>query len=76
MRPPFTRERRKDIGVAIFLSSLGKGFLPPDMVEAMLVVETGMSPQELAELPEGLIARIRLYRDVTQTMKSGGNWSA
>lgn len=76
MRPPFTRERRKAIGEAIFLSSLGKGFLPPDMVEAMMVVETGMTPQQLAELPEELIARIRLYRDVTQTIRHGGSWSA
>ena len=48
--------------------------VPPQIVEAMLVVETGFPSQVLGEMPERLIEEIMVYKGVKNVTEYGGNW--
>ena len=46
--------------------------MPEGMNEAMLVIETGFSPDILDEMPQGLIERMLLYKNVRNAAQYGG----
>ena len=48
--------------------------MPAGMQEAILVVETGFSPEQLDRIPEAMLERIMLYRKVRSVMVSGGSF--
>ena len=39
-------------------------------------ITSDVTPQELDELPQGLLERIRLYRDVKKGIETGAGWRA
>jgi len=45
------------------------------MQEAILVVETGFSPQELDGFPEPTLERILLYKEVRHLSLAGGSFN-
>ncbi len=47
---------------------------PPGMDEAMLVMETGFTPDELNEMPDALVERMIIYMGVKQVTLYGGNY--
>jgi hypothetical protein len=52
----------------------GRYRLPPEMEEAMLVVELNVKPWELDRLPQTLIEKILIYRGVKNVATYGGTW--
>lgn len=52
----------------------GKYRPPLEMNEAMLVCELGLPPQVIADMDEGLIQRMLIYRGVKAATEHGGNW--
>jgi len=49
--------------------------VPPEMEEAMLVVETGFTPDELDKMPQSLIYKMIMYQNVREVAKSGGEYN-
>jgi len=47
---------------------------PPQLREAMLIVETGLPPEVLAEMPERLLGEIVIYKSVKNVAEYGGEW--
>jgi len=48
--------------------------LPPELEEAMLVIETGFPPQVIDEWPQPLIERLLIYKGVKNVARFGGEW--
>lgn len=48
--------------------------LPPEMEEAMLILELGFPPQVIDEWPQGLIDRLLIYKGVKNVAQFGGSW--
>lgn len=40
----------------------------------MIVIETGMTPQALDELPEVTVRKLIIYHQIRQVATYGGNW--
>ena len=52
-----------------------KHLAPSMMEEAILVVELGLTPDELDEIPESLLERICIYKGVKNVMINGGTYN-
>lgn len=48
--------------------------LPPEMEEALLIVETGFPPEVIDNWPQSLIDRVLIYKGVRNVAKYGGDW--
>jgi hypothetical protein len=46
--------------------------MPVDMQEAILVVETGFSPDQLDTFPQATLERILLYKEIKNITMTGG----
>jgi len=48
--------------------------IPSEMNEAILVAETGFTPDELSAIPEPVLARLLLYKGVKNVLEYGGSY--
>jgi hypothetical protein len=48
--------------------------MPAEMQEAILVVETGFTPEELDSLPQPILERIMLYKEIRGITIAGGTF--
>ncbi len=48
--------------------------LPPELEEAMLIIELGFPPQVINEWPQSLIDKLTIYKGVKHVVEYGGNW--
>ena len=48
--------------------------LPPELEEAMLIIETGFPPQVIDQWPQSLIERLLVYKGVKNVAQYGGDW--
>jgi hypothetical protein len=52
-----------------------KYLVPQGMDEAMLVVETGFTPDQLDEFAEDLLQHIMIYKNVKEVAQNGGTYN-
>jgi len=48
---------------------------PPGIEQAMLVCETGFTPDQLDAMPQSLIERILVYKGVSYVSQHGGTYN-
>ena len=48
--------------------------MPAEMREAILVVETGFSPEELDSFPQPVLERMMLYKEIKSIIAGGGTF--
>ena len=48
--------------------------MPSEMNEAMLIAETGFTPDELSAMPEPVLARLLIYKGVKAVLEYGGSY--
>ncbi|MBA7655824.1 hypothetical protein ES703_63733 [subsurface metagenome] len=73
---PFSKGRRRELGEGLFLALKlpNRNRLPPELEEALIIVEIGFPPQVIDEWPQGLIEKILIYKGVKNVVQFGGNW--
>ena len=49
--------------------------LPPELEEAMLLVETGWPPDILGEMPQATIEAVIIYKSVKAVTENGGEYN-
>ena len=73
---PFSKGRRRELGEGLFLAlKLPNRYrLPPELEEALIIIEIGFPPQVIDEWPQGLIEKLLIYKGVKNVVQFGGDW--
>lgn len=66
-------ERRKALGEALFVALSRGQSIPPEMVDAHLLFDTGWAPSELDQMPEERLQKYLLYKAVRSVVEHGGS---
>lgn len=75
-RGPFSKKRRRELGEGLFQAfKMPNRFrLPPELEEAMLIIEIGFPPEVLDRMPQRLIELMLIYKGVKNVTENGGDW--
>ena len=73
-RRPFSRERRRELGEGTFVAFKKGTPIPLGIKEAMIIDETGLPPQVLDEMPDSLVHKLLIYRQIKNVAINGGDW--